>query len=76
MVDNSARLVVVGKSGDFCTVSDVDVFQIGEMVFIEITDNRKKVLPVYGGAAAGGEDLSGGGIVMAFFSFAKGVSPA
>lgn len=56
MKDQGGRTVAVLISVDSCTISDVNILQIGEVAFIKEPDTLKGISAVDGGSGAGGKD--------------------
>ena len=76
MEDFGRGLVGTAVAVDAGAVADVDVFQIGKMVLVEIADLVQDTFAVDGGAAAGCEDFGGVIVIGGGFSFAAGIGPA
>ena len=56
MKDQGGGTVAVLISVDPCTISDVNILQIGEVAFIKESDTLKGISAVDGGSGAGGKD--------------------
>ena len=59
MIDESVRTVHIFETVDPCAIADIDVFQIGEMGFVKISDTAECAFSIDCGSGTGGKDLVG-----------------
>jgi len=76
VVHFGSGLVGVAVAEDAGAVAQVDVFQVGEMEFVEEAGFLKVFFAVEGGSCAGGENGHGGVVVGGGAAFTYGKCPA